>query len=303
VSGPADRSDASPSAHRGPGAARPASGVTVRDILVRCEILLGTGFWIVAIVVAGVRGTLGHLLYPHLLWFAAAIGGTLLLRRTRIGRGLSDWLPLLLVLLTYDMLHAVAPRSWDHRIDPWLRDADRLLLGGRDAAPLFDGIATPAVTFVLAACYASYYVLPTIAGVLWWRRDRAAFETLLGGTVRTLFVGYLGYLLLPAVGPQAFDPAYAAAPFREGDWIGPLIRLRNGLHGGNAPTDAFPSLHTANAVTLLLTAWTHDRRTFRIVVLPMAGLIVATVVLRYHYVTDLFAGTALAIALQPRRRA
>ena len=65
-----------------------------------------------------------------------------------------------------------------------------------------------------------------------------------------------------------------------------------------APRDAFPSLHTANAVTVLLVALRHERRLLWVYTLPVAGLVVATMYLRFHYAVDVVVGVALAVAWQ-----
>ncbi|HEY7423430.1 MAG TPA: phosphatase PAP2 family protein, partial [Gemmataceae bacterium] len=62
--------------------------------------------------------------------------------------------------------------------------------------------------------------------------------------------------------------------------------------------DVFPSLHVL--ITLILLD--HDRRfvprRFRFMMLPAAGLMLATVYLRYHYVVDLAAGFGLFLLLR-----
>lgn len=261
----------------------------------RLEIVLGVGFWIVAGITAAVRGTFGAFL-PYGALTTAALGAWFLVRRRPWAGRVLDWLPFPLVLLTYDMLHAVVPASWETRIDPWIRSMDHAVFG-RDLAEITTPAVSPAVAWTLAACYAFYYAAPLSLGIWWSLRDRRAFRELMLGQTGCLFIGYLGYLLLPCVGPQAHVAAYATPV--PGDWIGPLIRARNEGHGGHFPCDAFPSLHTANAVTLLLMGWRHERRTLFVYAVPMLGLIAATMLLRYHWATDVAAGALLAIAFQP----
>lgn len=263
---------------------------------------MGIAFWAVAGVTAAVCGTFATWL-PYGASFGALLGvWAVVRRRPGSGRVLSlvlDWLPFPLVIVTYDMLHAVSPRSWGWTLDPWLRDADRLLLGA-DAAALLRPFSDPALTTVLAAGYAGYYVVPLAAGIWWYARGRRlAFRELMIAETGALFAGYLGYLFLPAQGPHLYLGRAELGPPLEGDFIGPLIRLRAEAHAGLTPRDAFPSLHTANAVSLLVVAWRHDRRAFAAVLVPMCGLLAATVYLRFHWVADVVAGAALAVAWQP----
>lgn len=264
----------------------------------RIETRLAAAFWAVATVTSLARGTFVHLLPYGAGVVAAFLLWTVVRRRPWAGAVL-DWLPLLLVLVTYDMLHAVSPRSWDWTIDPWLRAADRALLG-TDAARALEPVVHPALTAFLSACYLSYYVVPTVVGIAWWRAGRrTAFRELMAGELGLLFVGYLGYLLLPAQGPHVFVPSSEWGVALDGNFAATWIRSRFAAHDGLAPRDAFPSLHTANAVTLLLVTRRHDRRAFAWVVVPMLGLVAATVYLRFHWLVDVAAGALLAIAWQP----
>lgn len=277
-----------------PGAA-PAAGPAVPGR--RAELWMLAAFWLVAGAAATACG-----IPFHWLQYAAPLALLPLLwplvRARRWAEAALDWAPLPLVIVTYDMLHAVSGRCRAGTIDAWLREADRALLGN-DAATLLHPIAAPALTVFLAACYASYYLAPFSLAVWWYARGRrTAFRELMVGQVGALVIGYLGYLFLPAKGPHASVPATELPPPLAGDFVGPLIHDRVVDHGGIYPRDAFPSLHTANAVTLLLMAWRRERRLLWVYAVPMGGLMFATVYLRYHWVADVLAGAALAVAWQ-----
>jgi len=58
---------------------------------------------------------------------------------------------------------------------------------------------------------------------------------------------------------------------------------------------AFPSLHCANTLMLLLYSFNY-KKWFFFIFLPLGiGLILGTVYLRHHYVVDIIAGFALAV--------
>lgn len=265
----------------------------------RTELALGLAFWAVATTTAVLMGAGGQLLRfawaPLLVLF-----GWPLLHRLRSGAAVADWIAFPFVVVTYAMLHRVVPLCWTGTIDPWLAAADEVLLGAR-VSELFAPVVSEPTTLLFALFYSSYYLLPVSLGLLWFvaarRRSerRVAFRELMVGEAGALFIGYLGYLFLPAIGPHAFQEFDAPLA---GNFIREWIVSLNHAHDGRFPRDAFPSLHTANAVTILLVAWRHERRVLWVYGPLCSGLILATMYLRFHYLVDVLAGIALAVAWQ-----
>ena len=277
--------------------AAPEGSPAAPPLLARVELRLCAAFWVLAGTTALLRGT-----FATWLPYAVPVVGVFALwpfvRRLRGAGTVLDWLPFPLVLLTYEMLHAVSPISWGETIDPWLRAADRAILGN-DVGRLLEPLVHPALTAFFSACYVSYYLLPLAVGIAWYARGRRrAFRELIVGELGALFVGYVGYLLLPAKGPHVFLPPSEWTVPLDGNLAAAWIQSRYAAHHGLVPRDAFPSLHTANAVTLLVLTRRHDRRAFLVVVVPMAGLIGATMYLRFHWMVDVAVGAALALAWQ-----
>jgi len=263
----------------------------------RIELRLGLGFWAVTGVTALACGHAATVAWGQfVLPLVAVVAGWPLLRRTRHASFVLDWIPLPMVVLTYAMLHKVVPLCWEETIDPWLRDADRALFGAHVGTLLQPLVSRP-LTLLMSAAYASYYVLPLSAGLWLYRRDRIGFRRLMAGEVGVLFIGYLGYLFLPALGPYVCVPELGAP--LSGDFMGRFIRYMVEFRDGTFPRDAFPSLHTANAVTILLVGLSNHRRLAAVYLLPVLGLIAATMYLRFHYAVDVGAGIALAVAWQP----
>ncbi len=267
------------------------------SLVSRVEVRLGLAFWTLSGVVAAAHGAFWSWA-AYAAPVAALVAAWPVLRKAAWADVAIDWLPLPFVVFTYEMLHRVVPLLGGATIDASLARADAALLGGQAATSLEPLVSRP-LTTLLAACYASYYPL-TIGVAVWFfaRRRRDAFREYVAGEVGALFIGYVGYLLLPAMGPHAWLPASTWSVPLDGDFIGPAIRALNANHGGTYPRDAFPSLHTANAVTVLLVTWRHDRRAFLVCLGPCVGLVLATVYLRWHYVVDVAAGAALAVAWQ-----
>lgn len=174
--------------------------------------------------------------------------------------------------------------------DPLLQSIDGQLLG-RPAADYFSGLQSPLVTdaMVLAYLFFFYYLLSGPAHYCF--NDLPRFRQCIIGLFSIYAVGLLSYSLLPAGGPHLalqFDAPLA---------LGPISRLMLPLiDGGSNGIDVFPSIHAAVPAYLLGFDALYHRRRFRRVVLPCVLLWLSTVYLRYHYLTDLAAGFALALA-------
>jgi membrane-associated phospholipid phosphatase len=61
--------------------------------------------------------------------------------------------------------------------------------------------------------------------------------------------------------------------------------------------DCFPSGHTGTALLVLVYAFRFVPRFFRIMLLPAIGLILATLVGRFHYLTDLICAVPLVMVV------
>jgi fatty acid desaturase len=154
---------------------------------------------------------------------------------------------------------------------------------------------TPLLSDVLSLCYLSYHVyLPVaFAHALWMplalgRRFSAYFFS-------AYAIGQAGYLLAPAVGPGRAFPELFATPI-VGGWCTQLNAAI--VAWGSSVYDAFPSLHVLATFVVLDHDWRFVRRRFWVMLLPVLGLVLATIYLRYHYALDLMAGFALFVILR-----
>ena len=149
------------------------------------------------------------------------------------------------------------------------------------------------------AAYALYFVYPATLLILLYRSgDLVRFRELGLALGLCLYLGLLGYVLVPAVGPRyAFGDAFVhplVGPFL----TEPAARAWNAIE--RVDRDCFPSLHTA-LTTLALIYFVRLRRVLpggrvllAIIVLPIVLLWASTLYLRYHYGVDVLAGFALA---------
>ncbi len=205
------------------------------------------------------------------------------------------FLPVLVVPIMFDSMGDVIPWIWSRTFDNVLIRIDAALFGGHNPTVLLERFISPVLTTVLQFAYISYYFMAIALGaVLFGRKKRAAFDEAIFGVILCFYLSYIGYLLVPAVGPR-FTLAHLQTRGLE---AGPLVRaIQNTLNAlENTKTDAFPSGHTAIALMTLYYAWKTKERLLAWVLLPaVTGLIVSTVYLRYHYVIDVIAGIVLAL--------
>jgi membrane-associated phospholipid phosphatase len=224
-------------------------------------------------------------------------------------RALHDWSFALYVYPIYVMVLLVAGPAHSGRVfDAWLIATDRWLFGV-DPTVWLARIAHPLLTEVLQIAYASFYVLPLVVAIeLYAGKHERRFRQWAFVCGCGFFLSYAGYLTLPAAGPRfTLHELDATARELPGLWLTPALRSfvdAGGLVPANvaaaealrlAPRDAFPSGHTLVTLLSMAWAWRYRLRVRWVVTVAGALLVVATVYLRYHYVVDVLAGTALAI--------
>ncbi len=189
--------------------------------------------------------------------------------------------------------------------DAWLIALDRRLFGV-DPTLALEPLATPFLSDVLTVCYALYYFHPIILGALLYRDDKRAgllgtsrrFRSYAFTMVAVFFVSYVGYFLVPAIGPR-FTVKHAG-PLPRGAISSAIDRTLDQLETNKR--DCFPSGHTMVVTAVLIEAARRSRRTF-LAFLPFAlGLVAATVYCRYHYGVDVIVGLLLAFLVVPIAR-
>lgn len=234
---------------------------------------------------------------------AALASGLRLAPRSRVIRGLREVLPFLACILIYTNLHDtigfVNPRDVHHMLDA----LDRTLFGVQPCV-WAERFITPARTELMQFFYMSFiWIAPSPSLILLARRRWREFRAVTLGTVVCFFVGYALYLAFPAAPPRLVL-VYDFSRSLEG-----YTRVFSSLSAqafALLPVDsraAFPSLHAAVSLVVLVFSWRHLRPWFWMVLPFVLGLWVSTIYLRHHYTVDLLAGWALvpfALALAPR---
>lgn len=217
-------------------------------------------------------------------------------------RVLADWLPAILCLLVYENMHDAVRLVHPDTLDAPLAAADAWLFGGVQPTLWLQRWSWPWLVDAAALAYSSYFFTPTIlAATLYAAGRRAEFHELMRVVIACFYAGFLGYILVPAVGPiHWLRDAYTDPVVLHGYVYDTAETLMNDLRSINR--DCFPSLHTAISTVTLVCAWRWRRltRAGRVVCAAYVPLTVmlwfATVFLRYHWVVDLLAGWVLAAA-------
>jgi membrane-associated phospholipid phosphatase len=193
----------------------------------------------------------------------------------------------------YFALRTAVPALHPRLYDDALQSADRALLGG-NASLWLQRFAHPALTEFMSFCYVIFFPYLLFSWITYLvQPDLRLAQKFWSGFFAIYGLGFLGYLLVPAIGPH-LEPGLAAqfTPFR-----GPITDLntRIVLSGSNR-VDCFPSLHCAISSYILFFDLRHRRWRFWLYLVPCVGLWVSTLYLRYHYFVDVLAGFALSAA-------
>lgn len=223
------------------------------------------------------------------------------LRRRWIGRSLStlrDWSPLLGILTIYDNFHDLTSLIRPHVVDAKLRLLDETIFGATPSLFL-QRFATPALTEYMTFAYALFFVFPIIIlTALYCRGEVLKFREFGLALSLAFYLGLIGYMLVPAVGPRFYMAHEFTVPL-EGYWItAPARAAWSAIE--TVDRDCFPSLHTAISSICLVYFWRWRRSIYGgtllfIVALPLiVSLWMSTLYLRYHYGVDVLAGFFLA---------
>ena len=217
-------------------------------------------------------------------------------------RTVHSFLPVLIVPVLFNSMGDIIPWIWPCTFDDLLIKADFRLFGGHHPTVLLERFVHPLLTAVLQFAYISYYPMAIVLGaVLFLKKNETAFDEAIFGIILCFYLSYVGYLLVPAVGPRFTLEHLQTRDLAAGPLVTAIQETLNALE--NTKTDAFPSGHTAVALMTLYYARKFRERALTALLLPaVTGLILSTVYLRYHYVVDVIASiglTALTVALAP----
>jgi membrane-associated phospholipid phosphatase len=222
--------------------------------------------------------------------------------RSDLWKILRDWVPFLLIVFIYENMHDVAGQVMGYDFAEVMNRWD-IALFGIEPTIWAQRLHSPLVTDLFSISYALYFAEPLFIMFLLSLWDmRKEFRHMALGCTLTLLLGFTGYVFFPTSPPRYFiehlfdNPARLHGIFLfqklQGAWDGLSV-----ISGG-----AFPSLHVGLSAIALIYAYRYRKlnRTCRIIwyaYLPLVlSLWFSTIYLRHHWVVDIFAGWAVAIA-------
>ena len=198
---------------------------------------------------------------------------------------------------TSSMGHVIHQRDYDNI----LIELDRWLFG-TDPTVWITQFAHPIITEILQLSYSTYYLFFVALFLEYYRRKNLSdFHSGAMMVVYGFYLSYIGYLLLPAVGPRFtlhnfftlnddLPGVFLTSYLRE------LINSGGGVAAGvsnvldTAHRDAFPSGHTQLTLTAIYLAFSmHSKHRWWLLVVGSL-LIISTIYMRYHYAVDVLAG-------------
>jgi membrane-associated phospholipid phosphatase len=211
---------------------------------------------------------------------------------------LLNFLPLLMLLATYELLRGVALQmdlSRLHVLD--LIAWEKAVAGGTIAAhaiqeAIGDGSQLRLLDLVANTFYMTHFVAAVVLAAVLWRYRRGWYWPFLLGLVILSYAAFSTYLLFPAAPPWwatakgylTDQPVNLAHSLLTAEYI-----LANAI-----PLAAMPSLHTAYPFYMALfciRVW--GWRGAPVLILPI-GVALASLYLGHHYLVDILAGMAYA---------
>ncbi|HUI30892.1 MAG TPA: phosphatase PAP2 family protein [Candidatus Acidoferrales bacterium] len=226
-------------------------------------------------------------------------------RKNALIRFAARWYTFPLIFVTFKELYLMVHQINPHDLDYLLIRIDKAIFGA-DPTSLLDRIATPGLTEFLQICYSSFYLLWIILGVdLLLNKNEKGFLFFLFVLMYGFYTSYIGYVLVPAVGPRFTLYNFANI---NGELPGLYLTtfLRGVINSGESITnvaqammlaqrDCFPSGHTEMTIITIAIAMKYKAKSAMVITPLGLGVIFATVYMRYHYGIDVIAGAILAV--------
>jgi membrane-associated phospholipid phosphatase len=217
----------------------------------------------------------------------------------RIREATRDWAPFIGLIIVYEHMYMYTGLIRHDRLDGLMMKWD-VAIFGVEPTQWAGRFAHPALTNFFAVMYNMYFPLPLflcIALVL--RRRREDFRELSTAIVIVMFLGFLGYTLVP-VGPPRFFLEGHFDPPRLTGWFFEASQDAQDSINRTRIAASFPSQHAALSLLALIYAWRFGKQIGKRWLLVSSfvfisvSLWLSTVYLRHHWVVDLFAGFAVA---------
>jgi len=224
----------------------------------------------------------------------------------KLWQGLHYWYIAPLVLLTFKEIYFMVKPIRTFDFDNLFITIDRWMFG-TDPTHFLHQIANPVLTEVLQIIYGMFYLLPIFLGLFLLRKKRyVAMDFALFTIFYGFCLSYLGYFLLPGIGPRfTLHNFFTINEQLPGlfltNFLRELVNAGESIPAGTpnpaevVQRDIFPSGHTMiTLIVIYLSVRLKSRSRYFFV--PIGSLLIfSTVYLWYHYVIDLIGGLVFMI--------
>ncbi|MDD5225094.1 MAG: phosphatase PAP2 family protein [bacterium] len=212
---------------------------------------------------------------------------------------LAEWLPFIILIFFYENLHHVTYILRPDTLDRVLMKIDEAIFGFQPAFWI-EKISNPYLVDYMALFYALWLFFPlTLQMILWFKKMRTEFHAIMIAQLLCFYIGFVGYITVPAIGPKYVLINQFQKPEVEGVYLQhPTRYLIDKLEAVNR--DCFPSLHTAITGIGLFFAFRVRKKIPRgrlilgIFLISTLSVWASTIFLREHWVVDVLAGIILS---------
>jgi len=135
---------------------------------------------------------------------------------------------------------------------------------------------------------------PVLGAVIYFRRGEEANEDYLFQLGLINLVCGLGFIIFPVAGPMGWEKVRVllTEPLRGGVFASAAEYIRAHIHGDGG---SIPSPHCAVATVMWVMSRKYTRHGFALLAPVMLSLYISTVYGRFHYVSDMVIGIAVAV--------
>ena len=155
-------------------------------------------------------------------------------------------------------------------------------------------LLTPVVTEILSFSYFCYYpMVPVFMLTLFFKKDYDILKHFLAAAALTYFVSYMLFFLYPIEGPRWH---FAGQYLNQIDGYFFRYLVEVAIDNGAVRGGCMPSSHTGIAILITMYCFKHYPLWGRILLPIVIGLSLGTIWGRFHYVSDVYVGAAIAIA-------
>jgi membrane-associated phospholipid phosphatase len=201
-----------------------------------------------------------------------------------------DFYPLIFMFVIFESFFMILPYFNPHDYDSELAQMDFSMFGVYPTVWIEQWVR-PWLTDLMYIVYFIYYPLPLVILVYLYKKkwiyalDRSVFILLVVN-----YGAYITYFFVPAMGPRFYEPVmHLQTKALNGIFFAVPIRDIISVFEPNK-FDAFPSLHIATSLTTLLIMAKYNKKMFAIFIPVIAGIWIAVIYCRFHYVVDMIAG-------------